>query len=213
MGFKQSAGSIHKFNMGFSALKIVIAIALIGVSFTVITAIEKSTTFGDVAWFFKLAKNAGIVTGVAVIVIEALGIISYVAWNKGLNITFIVLASVSLLALAGCGTVAAVPAAGTWFVCHNVTANCYICPYATEAACYLPCAASPKTCCALKSDMDTLCEQALPKLWAVLALIFALVMFMFIGAVIGCCACGYIGRFEQGYSPVATIMPGGSLNF
>jgi len=159
---------------------------------------------------FKLLRDIGIVAGVAVIVVEAMGIASYLLWSKGFNIAFIVFGCVVLVGLALGASFSAIPNVLLGNACANITRTCYICPEDTAEVCIIGAIEEGKECWTAKTSFELICEKTITNLMTILALIFLLVLLTLVGAIIGCCGVAYIRTYDEySYSPV---LQGGKYN-
>jgi len=188
---------VHKTNIVFSVLKIILAAVLVVLCAAYMNVVIGETQSLDskvIEGLVKFFRGMGIIAGVTIIVIEFLGIISFIIKSKSLNIFFIIWVVLLSIALIAIGIYATLPAAATAAHCSNVTRNCYMCPFTNYATCEAERIDSGKSCFTYKVSFDLICNQTMPKLEAGLIIIFAVALLQFVASILGFCGCRRLRR-------------------
>jgi len=214
MGFTHDALSTHKVNVGFSVFRIILAIIVVALSVSVVSDLENSINLSggltssdeevndSIQTLFKILKGFASVAGVAVLITDGIGLLSYFIWSKGLNIFYIVAASLIIVVLFVCGLLAAIPAGGISTQCSYLDRECVPCDL-SETLCDAKALAAGKDCYYRTDAYQTVCVDIGDKLNAVVAILFILAVLEFIGAIMGCCGCEHIGHSH--YDPVMVV--------
>jgi len=196
--------SVHRVGVVFSVLKIILAFVLLGLASGLPTDIQNSNPTESnlnaeaANALFAMLKHLGVVAAVVILVIEFIHVASICLRSRGLNITYIVLASLAVVYVLVSASIPLLGSAVLKLECLNMTQNCYNCPTGTApAACVLAAGLANKDCWYYSSDYELLCENALPKLSGVTAIMYVLAVLVFIASILGCVGCNRLDTQPQ----------------
>jgi len=152
---------------------------------------------------FTVAKYVGIFAGLAVILIEISGLLSFCLWSREIQIAFIVGMSLLVTFLLSAGVWIANPIVNSTVSCDYISANCYQC---TAPSSPTTCAANGvlKPCWVYESTYKFVCKNHLLRAEATVALMLVLVIFQFIAAILACIGLRHVEEKGDEYNPIMT---------